>query len=115
VVNDESGRVHPCLCGFTCEKYWQMKVHRETCDDWKKRADPMGVMIDRRRKTRAENPETARKFAPCTFCRRRPDHHASGCPNSQSEAVRRDSVRRHGIDPFDFEAFLRLLGREYER
>jgi hypothetical protein len=53
------------------------------------------------------------KFEPCALCHRRPDHHDSACPNSQAEAVRRALIKKHDIDPFEFEVFLRLLAKRY--
>jgi hypothetical protein len=107
-------RIHPCVCGFTCEKYSQMKVHREACAQWKNRPNPMGTMIDRRRVTNNAAPtKIIRHFVPCPLCHHRPDHHDSACPNSQQEKVRRDLIKKHEIDPFEFEVLLRLLAKRY--
>jgi hypothetical protein len=107
-------RVYPCVCGFTCEMYPQMKAHRDGCLDWKARPDPVSLMVQRRRRTREERTEGIRDFEPCESCHRRPDHHHPACPNSQSEAVRREALVRHGIDPVIFGIFLRALAKEYK-
>jgi hypothetical protein len=73
----------------------------------------MRTMIERRKDTRSTEEPTAQKFEPCPLCHRRPDHHDSACPNSQAEAVRRALIKKHGIDPFAFEVFLRLLAKKY--
>jgi hypothetical protein len=39
--------------------------------------------------------------------------HSEYCPNSALEKARRDSLVKHGIDPFFFEVFLRLLAKRY--
>lgn len=104
-------RIHPCICGFTSETYSQMKHHREGCVLWQTRPDPMTLMINRRRKTRWERAD--RKFEPCPICQRRPDHHDPSCPNSQAEVVRREALRKNGIDPRIFEVFLKLLAKKY--
>lgn len=106
--------VHPCICGYVCDKYSQMKHHRAQCEDWKNRPNPMNMMIDRRRQTRRDRSIDVRHFEPCAVCHRRPDHHDSACPNSQAEVVRRESLKKHGIDPILFEIFLRVLARKYE-
>jgi hypothetical protein len=91
-----------------------MKHHREGCDLWKNRADAVTLMVERRRKTRHENSPEPRSFEPCPICHRRPDHHDAECPHSQAEKSRRDSLRKHDIDPDLFEVFLRVLGRKYD-
>lgn len=109
-------RIHPCVCGFTCEKYSQMKHHREACAQWQNRPNPMRTMIERRRVTNAERQETddaAPRTPPCPLCHHRPDHHDSACPNSQAEKVRRELIVKHGIDPYEFEVFLRCLAKRY--
>ncbi len=107
-------RIHPCVCGFTCDKYSQMKHHREACPQWQGRTNPMGIMIERRRATKTDRPSPPPRIAPCPLCHHRPDHHDSACPNSQAEKVRRDLIAKHGIDPFAFEVFLRLLAKRYQ-
>ena len=107
-------RIHPCICGFMCETYKHMRQHREACVTWQNRPNPMRLMIERRRATRLdEHGEDTPKFEPCQLCHRRPDHHDSSCPNSQAEMVRRALIKKHGIDPFEFEVFLRLLAKRY--
>lgn len=97
-----------------CETYKHMRQHREACVTWQNRPNPMRLMIERRRATRLdEHGEDTPKFEPCQLCHRRPDHHDSSCPNSQAEMVRRALIKKHGIDPFEFEVFLRLLAKRY--
>src|SRR5574338_215326 len=103
-----STRNHPCVCGLTCETYPQMKHQREGCGIWKTRPDPVALMIHRRRKTRQARTDEAQIFERCPLCERRPDHHDSACPNSQAEVVRRESIEKHGIDPREWEFFLKL-------
>jgi hypothetical protein len=107
-------RIHPCLCGFTCDKYSQMKHHRESCADWQNRPNPLSMMIARRKKTRNERTSEGIKVERCQYCRKRLDHHDAACPDSQGEAVRRARLKKHDIDPMLFEVFLRCLARKYE-
>ncbi len=106
-------RVHPCVCGFICDKYSKMKHHREACAQWQSRANPMGLMIERRRVTKSEQPEDTTRAPPCPLCRHRQDHHDSACPNSQHEKVRRELIAKHEIDPIAWAVLLRLLAKRY--
>lgn len=107
-------RIHPCVCGFTCDKYSLMKHHREACAEWQNRPNPMRMMIERRRATtNVERSPDAPKVELCEICHHRPDHHDSACPNSQAEKVRRQLIAKHGIDPIAFQVFLRLLAKRY--
>lgn len=116
-MDSKSGRpprIHPCVCGFVCDKYSQMKHHREACAQWQKRPDPMRTMIERRRVTKTTyGPSDPPRVPPCPLCHHRPDHHDSACPNSQHEKVRRDLIAKHEIDPYAFEVLLRLLAKRY--
>lgn len=38
----------------------------------------------------------------------------SWCPNSQAEAVRRQALERHNLNPTAFDLFLRVLAKRYE-
>jgi hypothetical protein len=111
---DTTHPVHPCLCGFDCESYKQMKKHRRQCVQWQNRPNAVQIMIERRRKTRKGRPSEPASVEICSICHHRCDHHDAGCPNSQAEAVRRDSLKKHGIDPFLFEIFLRVLAKRYD-
>lgn len=107
-------RVHPCICGFKSITYPQMKKHRRKCAVWRARPNPLALTVLRLRQTRLEQASTSRGFEPCPICGKRPDHHLPTCPNSQAEAVRRQALDRHGIDPAEFERFLRVLAKRYE-
>lgn len=101
-------RIHPCLCGFTCDTYAPMKRHRRKCEAWLNRPDPRGLTISRRRASRVEN-ALAQNYLPCPACGGRPDHHENECPHSQGEISRREALAKHGIDPVLFSVFLRVL------
>jgi hypothetical protein len=106
-------RVHPCLCGFTCDTYAPMKRHRRKCKEWQNRPDPRALSIARRRTSKIENAE-ARSYLPCPACGGRPDHHNDECPHSQGEALRREALVKNDLDPVLFSVFLRLLAKRYE-
>jgi hypothetical protein len=91
-----------------------MKHHRKQCVLWQMRAAPMDLMIARRRKTRQSRSDEMRAFDRCPVCEKRSDHHEADCPNSACEAVRRESIAKHKIDPVLWETFLRLLAKKYE-
>jgi hypothetical protein len=105
-------RVHPCLCGFACPTYAEMKRHRRKCSDWKDRQDPRGLTISRRKASKTANVK-ARLFIPCPACGQRPDAHDDQCPHSQAEFLRREAIARNGIDPKFWAAFLKELGKCY--
>ena len=105
-------KIHPCLCGFETDKYSKMKKHREACQQWQNRPNPMRLMIERRKTTKVERPEEVR-VEPCLVCGNRQDHHESSCPNSQAEKVRRELVARHRIHPKDWEILLFHLAKRY--
>lgn len=101
-------RVHPCLCGYTCERYPQMRYHRRHCEVWKNRPNPK-ELARKRQKASKKAPKRRR----CPKCKQL-DTHADRCPNSREELARRNLLRRHGIDPVFFELFLRALAERYE-
>lgn len=104
-------KVHPCLCGFTCESYSQMKHHRSSCSSWRGRPNPRALAVERQRRSH-QRPERNEKVSSiCPLCHRRSDHHDSSCVNSQAESARRENLRRHGIDPKLFALFLGALVR----
>lgn len=105
-------RIHPCICGFECEKYSLMKHHREACSQWQNRPNPMRIMIERRRATKIERLDD-QASGPCSICLHRQDHHEATCPNSQSERVRRDLVDKHDIPRVPFRAILHQLAKRY--
>jgi hypothetical protein len=107
-------RVHPCLCGFTCATYAQMKRHRRKCATWHDRPNPRDLTIARRRASKLENAK-ARSYMPCPACGGRPDHHEPDCPHSQGEATRREALLKNGIDPAEFALFLRVLEARYAK
>lgn len=114
LMDSKSGspaRIHPCICGFECDKYSLMKKHREACAQWQNRPNPMRLMIERRHRT--VKIDQVPRSEPCSICYERQDHHLSNCPNSQAERVRRELVARVGIEAHDWEVLLHLLGKRY--
>jgi hypothetical protein len=107
-------RVHPCLCGFACSTYAQMKRHRRKCHDWQSRPDPRGLTIARRRESKLENAKV-RNYLPCPACGGRPDHHEAECPHSQGEAIRREAIVKNGINPRVFDMILREIERRFAK
>lgn len=100
-------RVYPCLCGFTCERYPQMRYHRRNCEMWQNRPDPE-ELTKRRRSTGRR-----RKRKKCPKCKGKMDSHVKGCPDSHDEKIRRELLERHGVDPKLFAIFLELLAERY--
>lgn len=108
-------RVHPCVCGFLCDTYGQMKRHRSTCDPWQMRPNPEQLMAARQSKTHRSMRRTQKSVAEiCPECSQRADHHAANCFYSQVEVSRRTALEKHGIDPRAFAVVLKLLKRRYE-
>jgi hypothetical protein len=109
-------KVHPCVCGFTCESYSQMKRHRVKCVAWAARPDRYGLMTERRRQSHLDRfgLDPHPQAALCAHCGKRADHHDPACPDSYHEMVRRSALAKHGIDPRQFEVFLRVLAKRYE-
>lgn len=108
-------RIHPCICGYTCRTYPQMKLHRKACVPWQHRTDPVAIRRARHRITREAQEAIGPPREPvCVLCRRRSDHHLSTCPNSQSEQARRRLVREHGISMRLWRRILVVLAKRYE-
>jgi len=101
--------VHPCLCGFTCDTYPKMRYHRRGCEVWQNRPDPKELA--RLRRATHRQPEAKGR---CEHCGRRARRHAEGCPDSLEEKTRRELLKRHGINPRLWAAFLEALRKRYE-
>jgi len=101
--------VHPCICGFLGRGLNLMKRHRARCRLWKDRPDPRGLSIQRRKAALLRGGEPK-----CAECHNRVDGHLSTCSQSLSEKARKDALLRNGINPAQFEVFLRLLAKRYE-
>ena len=103
--------VHPCLCGYVCARYPQMRYHRRKCEVWKNRPDPKELTKQRRAThRRTERPEPVK----CSICNARRGRHKSTCQFSVEERRRQALLERHGIDPVFWEAFLKALTDCYE-
>jgi hypothetical protein len=85
-----------------------MKRHRARCRLWKDRPDPRGLSIQRRKAALLQSDNHR-----CTECNHRVDCHLSTCSQSLSEKARKDALLRNGINPAQFEVFLRLLAKKY--
>lgn len=105
-------RVHPCLCGFVCETYPQMRHHRAKCLTWRTRRDPGAITRERLVQTHREKVK-GKSDGICSVCEKRPDHHEPTCPHSQAEACRRGALERNGIDPEWFDQFLAVMAKRY--
>lgn len=78
-----------CVCGFTCERLQDLRAHRKGCAVWK---DQLGR---------------------CAVCSRRHYRHNVGCPNVGEDNIRHRLLKKHDMNPAKFEAFLRVLKRQY--
>jgi hypothetical protein len=77
-----------CVCGFTTEKHPELRAHHRECVLWKA------------------------QLGRCPECRRKHYRHTKDC-SSAGEDKRQKLIRKHGLDPEQFEEFLKALERRY--
>ena len=106
-----SARTYICVCGFVPPSLAAQKRHRRGCLEWKDRADPRGLMLTRRKAAL----QTPLEISLCDVCGWRRDRHAPSCPQSASEAARRESIERAGLSPEQFDMLIVALRLMYPR